>query len=128
MALTEEAAVDAYARMLNSRDISHFEPLLADNIEFVSEVRLEPVKGKQAFVELMTGKLEGMRNRPVWSETGSLHMRGKTRPCAFLSQYNRENLVGAAVCEIKGDKVSLIHLFFPPAPDTVKRSGEYPGL
>lgn len=49
MELTELDAIKAYARMMNTRNIEHFEPLIAHDIELKSQVQSEPVLGKDVF-------------------------------------------------------------------------------
>jgi hypothetical protein len=127
MVLTEYDAVKAYARMMNTRNLEHFEPYIADDIELKSQVQAEPVQGKKAFLEHLAKNLEKVADdAPVWAEIGEIHKTGRTRPCAVLSQYSRENMVASATVEIEGGKVKRLNLFFIPSPEEAKRSGEFP--
>ena len=63
---------------------------------------------------------------PVWAEIGEIHKSGRTRPCAVLSQYNKENMVVSATVEIDGEKIRRLNLFFTPSPENAKRTGEFP--
>ncbi len=127
MVLTEYDAVKAYARMMNTRSLEHFEPYIAEDIEFKSQVQAEPVQGKQAFLEHLAKNLEKVADdAPVWAEMGEIHKTGRTRPCAVLSQYSRENMVASATVEIEGGKVKRLNLFFIPSPEEATRSGEFP--
>ena len=127
MVLTEYDAVKAYARMMNTRELAHFEPYMAEDIELKSQVQAEPVQGKQAFLDHLAKNLEKVADdAPVWAELGEIHKTGRTRPCAVLSQYSRENMVASATVEIEGGKVKRPNLFFIPSPEEAKRSGEFP--
>lgn len=127
MALSEYDAIKAYARMMNTRNLEHFEPLIADDIELNSQVQSEPVQGKQGFLDYLVNNLEKIADdAQVWAEIGAIHKSGRTRPCAVLSQYSRENMVASATVEIKDDKVKRLNLFFIPAPEEAKRTGDFP--
>lgn len=127
MALTEYEAIKAYARMMNNRNLKYFEPHIADDIELKSQVQSEPVEGKQGVLDYLAKNLEKIADdAPVWAELGEIHKSGRTRPCAVLSQYSRENMVASATIELAGDKVVLINLFFIPSPEEAKRTGEFP--
>lgn len=127
MVLTEYDAVKAYARMMNTRDLDHFAPFVADDIELKSQVQSEPVQGKQAFLDYMAKNLEKFADDArAWAELGEVHKSGRTRPCAVLSQYSRDNMVATATVEIKDNQVTRLNLFLIPAPEEATRSGEYP--
>lgn len=127
MELTESDAIRAYARMMNTRNIEHLEPLIAADVELKSQVQSEPVQGKDAFLDFMSKNIEKIADdAPVWAEIGKIHKSGRTRPCAVLSQYSMENMVASATVEIEGDKIKRLNLFFIPAPEEAERSGEFP--
>ena len=127
MELTEYYAIKAYARMMNTRNIDHFEPFIADDMVFKSQVQSVPVESKQEFLEYMVKNLQKIADdAPVWAELGEIHKSGRTRPCAVLSQYSRENMVASATVEIEDNKVARLNLFFIPSPEEAKRTGEIP--
>jgi hypothetical protein len=127
MELSEHEAIKAYARMMNTRDIGHFEPLIADDIELKSQVQSEPVQGKRAFLDYLAKNLERIADdAQVWAEIGEIPICGHARPCAVLSQYRLENRVVSATIDIKGNKVRRLNLFFIPSPQEAERTGEYP--
>lgn len=124
---TEYDAIKAYAQMMNTRNLEHFEPFVAEDIELKSQVQSEPVKGKQEFLEYMAKNLEKIADdAQIWAELGEIHKSGRTRPCAVLSQYSRENMVASATIELEGNKVTRLNLFFIPSPEEAKRTGEFP--
>lgn len=127
MKLTELDAIKAYARMMNTRNIEHLEPLIADDIELKSQVQSEPVQGKDGFLDFMSKSIEKIADDAlVWAEIGEIHKSGRTRPCAVLSQYSMDNMVASATVEIEDGKIKRLNLFFIPAPDEAKRTGEFP--
>lgn len=127
MDLSEREAVKAYARMMNTRNIGHFEPLIADDIELKSQVQSEPVQGRQAFLDYLAKNLEKIADdAQVWAEIGEIPSCGRARPCAVLSQYRPENRVASATVDIEGNKVKRLNLFFIPSPEDAERTGEFP--
>ncbi|MCG6929120.1 MAG: ester cyclase [Desulfofustis sp.] len=127
MVLTEHEAIRAYARMMNTGDLRHFEPFIADDIELKSQVQSEPVQGKQEFLEHMAKNLERFTDdAPLWAEIGEIYKSGRLRPCAVLSQYSRENMVASATIELRDNQVSRLNLFFIPSPEEAALTGEVP--
>lgn len=125
--LTDYEAIKGYARMMNTRNLNHFEPFIAEDIELNSQIQAEPVQGRQDFLDYLAKHLEKIADdAPMWAQLGEIHKSGRTRPCAVLSQYSQENMVATATVEITGDKVSRLNLFFIPSPENAKLSGEYP--
>ena len=128
MELKEFDAIKAYARMMNTKNLSHFEPFIADDIELNSQIQSEPVQGKQKFLDHMVKTLEKIADdAPLWAELGEIPICGRTRPCAVLSQYRQDNMVVSATIDIGGNKVKRVNLFFIPPPQEAKLTGEIPG-
>ena len=124
---TEYDAVKAYARMMNTSNINHFEPFIADDIELISQIQAEPVQGRREFLDYLARNLEKIADdAPMYAQLGEIHKSGRTRPCAVLSQYQRENMVASVTIEMSGDKVSKLYLFFFPSPENAALSGEFP--
>ena len=57
MQLTEIDALCAYARMINSLDISHTEPLLDENIRYASQWMIGEITEKREFLDYMQSHL-----------------------------------------------------------------------
>lgn len=128
MELTEEGALRAYARMLNTLSVEHLEPILADDFVYESQMVLQPLDSKEAFLIYITSKLVTIQNSgtKVFAEMGSVYAYQHYRPCVILAQYEKANLVGLAFALIREDKLQRIDLCIIPPPDTAIRSGEYP--
>ncbi len=124
---TEYDAIKAYARMMNTRNIKHFLPFIADDIELISQIQAEPVQGRQDFLDYLARNLGKIADdAPMYAQLGEIHKSGRIRPCAVLSQYSRDNMVATATIELNGDKVCRLNLFFIPSPENATLSGEFP--
>ena len=54
-------AAQGYAKAFNTLEISHLEPLLADNVQYASQWVFEEIKCKKDFVRYLGGKYEALR-------------------------------------------------------------------
>ena len=57
MPLTEEAALRAYAKMMNTLNAECIEPLLADDFILESQQVFQPLESKEEFLEYIRGKI-----------------------------------------------------------------------
>ncbi len=81
MEFKEVAAIRAYARMMNTKNLHHFEPFLADDVELNSQIQSEPVHGKEKFLDHMVKTFEKIADdAPLWAEIGEIPICGRTRP------------------------------------------------
>ena len=128
MPLTEEAALRAYASMMNTLNAECIEPLLADDFIFESQQVFQPLESKEEFLEYIHGKLETIRRvkANVFAEMGTVDDFRQNQPCVILAQNDRDNLVGLALAQTDGELLKRIDLCVIPAPQSAKRSGEYP--
>ena len=125
--LTEEDALRAYAAMINTFDVSHLEPLLADDFHYASQFVLDEIKSKQEYLDYITVKLQTIKTSGsrAWAEMGSLDTSW-VGPCVVLAQGGKDDLVSVILAEVEGDKVKRLDLCIAPSPHSATRSGEYP--
>ncbi len=128
MELTQTEALRAYAKMMNTLDVSALEPLLADNFTYESQAVFTPLDSKQSFLDYIRPKLVTIKNAgaTVFAEMGMVAAYGQRQPCVVLAQNSRDNLVGFVLARIAGGKLSRLDLCIVPQPQSAERSGEYP--
>ena len=63
MELTKSDALRAYARMINTLDASHIEPLLAEDFHYASQMVFEELASKQAFLTYIRAKLKTIKKQ-----------------------------------------------------------------
>lgn len=128
MELTQAEALRAYAKMMNTLDVSALEPLLADNFTYESQAVFTPLDSKQSFLDYIRPKLVTIKNSgaTVFAEMGMVAAYGQRQPCVVLAQNSRDNLVGLVLARIAGGKLSRLDLCIVPQPQSAERSGEYP--
>lgn len=127
--LSVEAALRAYAAMLNTLDTSRLEPLLADDFHYASQRVFSEIESKQEYLDYIAPKLSIIKasGGRVWAEMAWLD-REFPGPCVVLAQGVREDLVGVVLAKVAGDKITRLDLCIAPSPHSARRTGEYPGL
>ena len=128
MPLTEEAALRAYAKMMNTLNAECLEPLLADDFTYESQHVFQPLESKQAFLHYIRPKLTTIKQAKatVFAEMGTVAAYGKNQSCVILAQNDRANLVGLVLAKVDGERLKRIDLCIVPPPQAAKRSAEYP--
>ena len=72
--LTIEAALKAYASMMNTLDSSKLEPLLSPDFHYESQMVFSEINSKQAYLDYINPKLEVVKasSTKVWAEMAML--------------------------------------------------------
>jgi len=128
MLLTEEAALRAYARMLNTLDVGYLEPLLAEDFTYESQMVVQPIESKQAFLDYIRRKLKTIerKNATLFAEMAMVSAYFKYQPCVVVAQNERDNLVGIVLARTEGSKLKRLDLCVIPPPQSAQRTGDYP--
>lgn len=128
MNLTAEAALRAYATMMNKLDVSCLEPLLADDFHYASQWVFAEIESKTEYLEYIAPKLEAIRKSggTAWAEMGWLD-REFPGPCVVMSQDDKDNLLAVVLAKVEDGKIKRLDLCGAPSPHSARRSGEYPG-
>ncbi len=84
MQLTKEDALRAYARMMNTLDVSHLEPLLADDFHYASQMVFAEITSRDEFMAYITPKLRTLADagatayaEMAWDDLPELFRPGK---------------------------------------------------
>jgi hypothetical protein len=128
MSLTQSEALRAYARMMNTLDLSPLEPLLATDFTYESQTVFSALESKQAFLDYIRPKLQTIKDTgaTVFAEMGMVSAYGQRQPCVVLAQNSKDNLVGLVLARVVAGKLSRLDLCIVPPPQAAERSGDYP--
>ena len=129
MQLTEDTALRAYAKMMNTLNINALEPLIADDFTYESQWVFGALESKQVFLDYMRSKLQTIQqaNSTVYyAEMGIVAAYGKTQSCVILAQNDKTNLIALVLAKTDGEFLKRIDLCIVPPPQMAERSGEYP--
>ena len=132
--VTMDEAVEAYAAAWNNLDFSRFEPLVAEDVQYVSQNVIVEIDCKTGLMAYFRDLVEVIRFSPekkVFAELGmtmpyDMYPKGG-EPCVILSQGGKDHIIALVLFELKENKISKIeHCTFIPDPCTAHRSGNYP--
>ena len=128
MELTQEIALRAYATMMNTFNTEALEALLAEDFVYESQYVFAALESKKAFLDYMVQKLETVARTKalVYAEMGTVDAYFENQPCVILAQNEKSNLVGIVLAKVGADRLKRLDLCCVPAPQSAKRSGEYP--
>jgi hypothetical protein len=128
MELTKIEALRAYARMINTLDASHIEPLLADDFHYASQWVLDEITSKQAFLDYIRGKLEtiAQSESPAYAELAELHPSNGGGPCLVIAQGSKDNLMATVLVVVEDGYIKRFDMCCIPPPSAAARTGEYP--
>ena len=127
MKLTEIDALRAYARMMNTLDTSHIEPLLDEDFRYSSQWMIGEIPSKQEFLDYMESILEPIRQSggSAYAEIAHANAWGHD-DCVVTAEGDRENLVATVFAHVKDGKIRRIDMCCDPPPSATMRTGEYP--
>lgn len=125
--LTIEAALKAYASMMNTLDSSKLGALLSPDFHYESQMVFSDIKSKQEYLDYINPKLEVVKasGTKVWAEMAILK-HSFPGPCVVIAQGEKENLVALVLAKIKGDFIERVDMCIVPSPQSAERSGQYP--
>ena len=127
MKLMEIDALRAYARMMNTLDASHIEPLLKDNFRYSSQWMIGEISSKQEFLDyikplLLSIKQSGSR---AYAEIAVIQAWGHNE-CVVTAEGEKDNLMATVFARVKDEKITRIDMCNVPHPSETMRTGEYP--
>lgn len=124
---TKIEACRAYARMMNTLDVSHILRLLDEKIKYTSQWVFSEINGKKDFLEYIEAKLKSISGSSdlVWAELAHTNVLG-AGPCLVMAQGQKDKLVATVLIEVRDAKISEIAMCLIPTPAQCRRTGEYP--
>ena len=128
MELTKSDALRAYARMMNTLDVSHIEPLLSENFHYASQWVFDEIASKQAFIDYISPKLESIAKSGGRGYAEMAELKAYSGgPCVVMAQGSKDNLLATVLVEVENGKIKRLDMCQIPSPSATERSGEYPG-
>jgi len=127
MELTDIDALRAYARMMNTLDVSHIEPLLDEKVRYASQWTMGEIPSKQEFLDHMKDQLleSKQSDSRIYAEIARALAWGHNE-CVATAQAEKENLIATVFITLMNGKIGRIDMCATPHPSETMRSGEYP--
>ena len=127
--LTEEDAVQAFAKAWNRLEPEAFLALLAPDARYASQWVFEELVGAEAIANYLRAKMRTIRNHSVNDPSAAVRVEigrsAQGRPCAFMTQGDQDEVQAATVFEVRDDKIARYDLCIPQILDA-QRTGIYP--
>jgi len=127
MELSQTDALRAYARMMNTLDVKHIEPLLAEDFHYSSQWVFAEIASKQEYLDYIRPKLETIATSGarVYAEM-AVHDGWGGDPCVVMAQGSPSNLVATVLATVDGGQITRFDMGMVPVSEDATRSGEYP--
>jgi hypothetical protein len=105
MKLAEIDALRAYARMMNTLDVSHIEPLLDKNFRYSSQWMCGEIPSKQEFLNYMESILAPIRQSGgrAYAEIAIANAWGHDG-CVVTAEGGKDHLVATVFAHVKNGK------------------------
>ena len=118
MGLAEIDALRAYARMINTLDMSPIEPLQDEDVHYASQWMVGEVPSKWEFLGYMNSHLLEIKRSGTraWGHN----------ECVATAQSEKENLIATVFITLRNGRIRRIDMCGTPHPSETMRSGEYP--
>ena len=127
MELTKLEALRAYARMMNTLDASHIEPLLADDFHYASQWVFEEITSKQSFLDYIKPKLAAIAKSGTHAYAEMAELKGYGGgPCVVMAQGSKDNIVATVLAEVNEGSIKRLDMCLIPPASAAARAGEYP--
>lgn len=128
--MTKADALHAYASMMNTLELKHLEPLLADDFHYSSQWVSAEITSKPEFVDYARQKLAAIAESgsKAYAEMAEIKDTHPVGPCVVVAQNRKDNLVGTVFAEVKDGFITRLDMCCVPPPTAAIRSGIYPGL
>lgn len=130
--LTEEKAVQVFARAWNRLQPEEFLTLLSPDACYASQWVFDELVGAAAISDYLRGKMRTIRNHGINNPNSRVRVEiGRTklgtggRPCAFMMQGVGNKIQAAVIFEVRDGKVVRYDLCMPQILGAV-RTGVYP--
>lgn len=126
----ERDALIAFARMLNSGDVEGFLKLTSEDFRYASQSVFKEIESREEYRAYIEAKLQTIRKYPearVYAELAKTDAWGHDH-CVLLAQGSKDQLVATVFLKIEREWVVRADLCLIPAPQSVDRTGVYPGL
>ncbi len=123
--LTEKTAAIAFARAINTHDITLLAPLVHDNLHISDQRRWDPRVGAENYLGML-GKYFACVPRERSSTTMELAMSEPPRPCVV--EYHHGRPICTVLFQVHAGKIRHIEKRLIPPPTECNFTGFYPGL
>jgi len=124
-ALTTYTALSAYARMINTMNVSHIADLLSDNFQYKSQLVLNDISCKADYLTFINATLKAIADSEinVEAEPGRY---GHLGDCVIVRRGDSMSIPDVILAKVEKNHLTLLEVIIAPNIEQIKRSGLFP--
>ncbi len=124
-ALTTYTALSAYARMINTMNVSHIADLLSDNFQYKSQLVLNDISCKADYLTFINATLKAIADSEI-NVQAELGRYGHLGDCVIVMRGGSMSIPNVILAKVENNHLTLLEVIIAPNIEQIKRSGLFP--
>ncbi len=124
-ALTTYTALSAYARMINTMNVSHIADLLSDNFQYKSQLVLNDISCKADYLTFINATLKAIADSEI-NVQAELGRYGHLGDCVIVIRGDSMSIPDVILAKVEKNHLTLLEVIIAPNIEQIKRSGLFP--
>jgi len=124
-ALTPYTALSAYARMINTMNVSHITDLLSDHFQYKSQLVLNDISCKADYLTFINATLKAIADSEV-NVQAELGRYGHLGDCVIVMRGGSMSIPNVVLAKVENNHLTLLEVIIAPNIEQIKRSGLFP--
>jgi len=124
-ALTTYTALSAYARMINTMNVSHITDLLSDHFQYKSQLVLNDISCKTDYLTFINATLKAIADSEV-DVQAELGRYGHLGDCVIVMRGGSMSIPNVVLAKVENNHLTLLEVIIAPNIEQIKRSGLFP--
>lgn len=124
-ALTTYTALSAYARMINTMNVSHITDLLSDHFQYKSQLVLNDISCKTDYLTFINATLKAIADSEV-DVQAELGRYGHLGDCVIVMRGGSMSIPNVILAKVENNHLTLLEVIIAPNIEQIKRSGLFP--
>ena len=124
-ALTTYTALSAYARMINTMNVSHIIDLLSDHFQYKSQLVLNDISCKTDYLTFINATLNAIADSEV-NVQAELGRYGHLGDCVIVMRGGSMSIPNVILAKVENNHLTLLEVIIAPNIEQIKRSGLFP--
>ena len=124
-ALTTYTALSAYARMINTMNVSHIIDLLSDHFQYKSQLVLNDISCKADYLTFINATLKAIADSEI-NVQAELGRYGHLGDCVIVMRGGSMSIPNVILAKVENNHLTLLEVIIAPNIEQIKRSGLFP--
>ena len=124
-ALTTYTALSAYARRIDTMNVSHIIDLLSDHFQYKSQLVLNDISCKTDYLTFINATLNAIADSEV-NVQAELGRYGHLGDCVIVMRGGSMSIPNVILAKVENNHLTLLEVIIAPNIEQIKRSGLFP--